>query len=176
MPDGQRGSRSTTHCLLPALRPPTDGLIALLNVPPAAKLHIPSLMSLTIRNQHPSRSANITVQLDPDPTDGFVVAGLRSGRMPILMPGAEEKVSWRIIPIECGYIKVPKIKVVDRRRAIASSQGIGGPNAEVETEGEAVKVVDVRLDQRLEQDVSDVQRTTESEGDQYRVGRILVLP
>lgn len=96
-------------------------------------------MSLKIRNQHPSRSANITVQLEPDAFDAFVVSGLRSGRVPILLPGGEEQLIWRLIPIECGYLKVPKIKVVDRR-----SQSSG----ESESEGEVVRIVDVRWDRR----------------------------
>jgi hypothetical protein len=111
-----------------------------MSVPPAAKLHTPITMSLNIRNLHPSRSANITVQLEPDLSDSFVISGLRSGRVPILLPGAEERLIWQLIPVECGYVRVPKIKVMDRRTTTTG---------EVETEGEAVKVVDVRWDRRV---------------------------
>ena len=107
-------------------------------------------MHLTIRNHHPTRSANVTVQLEPDPADGFAVAGMRSGRVPTLIPGEEERLTWRLVPLECGHVPVPRLKVVDRRKAIASAQGIGGADAEVETQGEVVRVVDVRRDERSE--------------------------
>ena len=103
-------------------------------------------MYLTIRNHHPTRSANITVQLDPDPTDGFVVAGIRNGRVPILLPGAEERLTWRLIPLECGHVALPRLKVMDRRRAL----GGAGSDAEEESQGDMVKVVDVRRDERDE--------------------------
>jgi len=67
----------------------------------------------------------------------------------MLLPGDEERVFWKLIPVECGYIKLPKIKVTDRRKALASAQGIGGPDAQVETEGEPVKIVDVRVERRM---------------------------
>lgn len=79
------------------------------------------------------------MQLEPDTFDAFVVSGIRSGRVPILLPGGEEELVWRLIPIECGYQNVPKIKVVDLRSRVS---------AEVEGEGEAVNVVDLRWDRR----------------------------
>lgn len=39
---------------------------------------------------------------------------------------------------------------MDRRKAIASAQGIGGPDTEVEIQGEVVKIVDVRLEHRAD--------------------------
>ena len=176
LPNGKQFSPSTSRFPLPSLRPPADGLIALMSVPPVAKLHVPISMSLRIRNLHPSRSANVTVQLEPDPSDAFVVSGLRSGRVPILLPGGEEQLIWRLIPVECGYAKVPKIKVVDRR---TMSSG------EVESEGEVVKVVDVRWDRRAARDseagnVTDARRSiessTEDDGLAAGVTTILVLP
>jgi hypothetical protein len=118
-----------------------------MSVPPIARLHMPITMSIKIRNLHVSRSANVTVQLEPDLSDAFVVSGIRSGRVPILLPGGEEELSWRLIPMECGYVGLPKIKVVNRR---TMSTG------EVEVEGEVVKVIDVRWDHRT---------VKESEGD-----------
>ncbi|KAK0459106.1 Gryzun, putative trafficking through golgi-domain-containing protein [Desarmillaria tabescens] len=149
--DGTRGSTSKSIFPLPLLRPPTDGLIGLLQIPPVARLHEGLPLTLTIRNNHPTRSASCTVHVEPDPSDGFVVAGLRSGRVPILLPGAEEKILWNVIPVECGYIKLPKIKVIDHRKSVPNAQGVG----EGEVEGQAVKIVDVRLDRRKESVVTE---------------------
>lgn len=146
LPDGGCGRRSITRFALPALMIPQDELIALLDVPSFAKLHVSTPIHLTVRNQHSSRSANVTVTLDLDPSDAFIVAGLRNGRLPILLPGSEEKLSWNLIPIECGHVKIPRIKVVDVRRAALPSQGVGVPSTEVDVEGDGVKVVDVRAD------------------------------
>jgi len=93
--NGDHGSLSTTVIPLPALQPPVEGLLALLSVPPAATLHVPISLTLTVRNYHPSRSANVIIQLELDASDGFVIAGLRSGRIPILMPGEEERLTCR---------------------------------------------------------------------------------
>lgn len=143
LPAGGRGRQSITRFALPTLMIPQDELIALLDVPSFAKLHVSTPIHLTVRNRHSSRSANVSVTLDLDPSDAFIVAGLRNGRLPILLPGSEEKLSWKLIPIECGYVKIPRIKVVDVRRA--ASQGVG-VSTEVDVEGEAVKVIDVRAD------------------------------
>ncbi|KAH7910026.1 Gryzun, putative trafficking through golgi-domain-containing protein [Hygrophoropsis aurantiaca] len=168
---GDRGPTTSTRFPLPSLAPPRDELIALLSVPSIAKLHTPVSMELTIRNHHPSRSANVEVALALDPLDGFIVAGLRSGRIPVLLPGGEEKLLWRLIPMECGYVKVPEIKVTDRR----------GMGSEVETEGIVVKVVDVRLDWRKITDdgspIADAAVTeNSSQKEQSGVSTILVLP
>ncbi|KAI9062346.1 hypothetical protein FKP32DRAFT_1593495 [Trametes sanguinea] len=182
LPDGTQGSRSSTRIPLPALSPPSDGLVALLDAPTTARLHTPIPLRLTIRNRHPTRTATATVQLEPDPTaDGFVVAGLRHGRIPILLPGQEETVSWNLIPVECGLVKVPKVKVLDRRnavqvagaQAVAAAQGQPGI-AEVPAEGEEVEIVDVRWDGRPE-------RVQDEDGKEVRVvkerdGYVLVLP
>lgn len=144
LPAGGRGRQSITRFALPTLMIPQDELIALLDVPSFAKLHASTPIHLTVRNRHSSRSANVSVTLDLDPSDAFVVAGLRNGRLPILLPGSEEKLSWKLIPIECGYVKIPRIKVMNVRRAALPSQG--GVSTEVDVEGEVVKVIDVRAD------------------------------
>lgn len=146
-----------------------------MSAPPTGQLHTPVLVALSIRNNHPNRSANIFVQLEPDPSDGFVVAGARSARLPILMPGSEEKITWKLIPLECGYVKIPRFKVTDRRKAIASAQGIGGPNAEIETEGEIVKIVNVALDRRgVEEHQAKASRGADPAKD--GIATIFVLP
>ncbi|KAG6382017.1 Gryzun, putative trafficking through golgi-domain-containing protein [Boletus reticuloceps] len=159
---GHHGPRSSTYIPLPLLRPPRETLVALLSVPATAKLHTPNPIHLTVRNRRGSRSAVISVALDLQPSDGFVVAGLKSGRLPLVLPGTEERVTWNVIPIECGYVKVPRVKVMDHRRGGGGEEGAAG---EKEGEGEVVRVVDVRFE-RWEGEGP-------GEGD---VGTILVLP
>lgn len=160
---------TTSRFALPQLKPPTDGLIALLDVPTTAQLHVPLSMCLTIRNARPTRSANVVVQVDFDPSDGFILAGLRSGRIPTLLPGGEEVLTWNMIPVECGYARVPRIKVTDRRNTSGSGDG------PADSEGEVVPVVDVRWDGRGE----DGQEKTRIVGED-KVGTsdilVLVLP
>ncbi|KAF9460741.1 Gryzun, putative trafficking through golgi-domain-containing protein [Collybia nuda] len=154
---------SITSFPLPPLHPPIDALVALLTVPPTATLHTPIPLTLAIRNHPTSRSANVTIQLELDPSDGFVVAGLRSGRVPILMPGAEERLTWNLIPIECGHLRIPHIKVTNRRKPLANE-------VENTSDTETVKIVDVRMAQR--HDIGLSQR----EENQDELGTILVLP
>jgi trafficking protein particle complex subunit 11 len=147
LPSGEPGALSTTKFKLPPLKPPTDDLVALLNLPSTGKLHVPMMMKLTVRNGDPSRTAVVTVHLEPDPSDGFVVAGLRSGRLPMLLPETETTIDWKLIPVECGFVKVPKMKVIDRRKAIIPpGQEPLDPQPEPgsDAEGDILKLVDVR--------------------------------
>ncbi|KIY46190.1 hypothetical protein FISHEDRAFT_47894 [Fistulina hepatica ATCC 64428] len=147
--DETRGPLATSRFPLPSLRPPRDHLIALLDAPSYAKLHKPTYMTLRVRNNHPSRSANVVVYLEPDAQDGFVIAGLRNGRLPLLLPGGEESLVWSIIPVACGFIRLPRISVVDRRKTFAvDAQGV--PDLEIESEGESIHIVDIKLDRRTE--------------------------
>ena len=128
-------------------------------------------MKLTVRNGDPVRTAVVTVNLEPDPSDGFIIAGLRSGRLPMLLPEAETTLCWKLIPVECGFVKVPKIRVIDRRKAIhVPGQEPTAPSHEQgsDDEGDIVKLVDVRWDSRSE-DGEEVRAA----GD---IGSILVLP
>ncbi|KAF8663656.1 hypothetical protein AX16_000898 [Volvariella volvacea WC 439] len=225
--NGERGTLSITRIFLPPLNPPSEGLVGLLKVPPIGKLHSPLPLELTIRNYHPSRSANIIVYLEPDHTDAsattaptagssapsptpgtpasvpstpiasthptlasggpsatshspnsFLVAGLRSGRIPILLPLTEHVVKWNLIPLECGYCKLPIIRVLDARNNtgatvqtvpggggdVVKGSSVSGPGqiggapgtgttpgtgaGSLASLGEAVKIVDVRMDVR----------------------------
>ena len=78
--------------------------------------------------------------------DGFVVSGLRNGRVSVLLPGSEDKLIWSIIPIECGYVKVPRIKVTDRRKAIpAQAQDANESGAITDAfADDLIQVVDAR--------------------------------
>jgi hypothetical protein len=175
LPGGGHGRQSITRFALPTLMLPRDGLIALLDVPSTAKLHVPMLVRLTVRNQHPSRSANVTATLDLDPSDAFIVAGLRNGRLPILLPGSEERLLWNMIPVECGHVKLPRIKVMDVRHAAPPSQGAGVPSTEVDVEGEVIKVVDVRANWRTGS-TQDAGENSVAIAHQDGVSTILVLP
>ena len=137
---------------------------------------MPMFLTLTIRNYHPTRSANIVVQLEPDSMDGFVVSGLRNGRVPVLLPGSEEKLFWNIIPIECGFVKVPRIKVTDRRKAIPGPQGTNEIDAKVDAfAGDLIKVVNIRRGVR--QDVSQSDSVNQFFTDEEEVSAtVLVLP
>ena len=129
------------------------------------------IMKLTTRNNHPSKTAVVTVHLEPDASDGFVIAGLRSGRIPMLLPGTETTVYWKLIPVECGFVKVPKLKVIDRRKAIilpGQEPSAPPPEPGSDAEGDIVKLVDVRWDRRSES--GDEARTV---GD---IGSVLVVP
>ena len=129
------------------------------------------VMKLTTRNNHPSRTAVVTVHLEPDASDGFVVAGLRSGRVPMLLPGTETTLCWKLIPVECGFVKVPKFKVIDRRKAVilpGQEPPASPPEPGSEAEGDIVKLVDVRWDGRSESGVE-----ARAVGD---VGSVLVVP
>lgn len=174
--NGQEGPNARSYFPLTSLRHPVEDLVALLDVPPQASLHIPVSMTLRIRNHHPTRSANITVQLEADSLDSFVVSGMRTGRVPVLLPGAEEKLIWRLIPLECGYVKLPRIKVIDRRRAISAAVQSAGEvvPSDVPT-GDPVKVIGFRDDVRPAHAGSESGSRMDYEG-QDGPGMILVLP
>ena len=110
----------------------------------------------------------MVVQVEFDPADGFVVAGLRGGRLPLLLPGGEEVLTWNLVPIECGYVKIPKIQVMDRRPAA----GAGADAAE--GEGEAVPVVDIRWDGRSEDGQERLNNATKDRASSG--ASVLVLP
>jgi hypothetical protein len=160
MNDGSLGPLSTSRYPLPSLRPPTEGLIALLNIPPTAKLHVPTTIHLTIRNHHPTRSAVVSVHLEPDPVAGdasgqtFAVAGPRSACVPVLLPGGgEETVVWRLVPMVCGRVEVPRVRVVERRRVtVGAGERAEGAVEGVEGAGDGVRVrvVDVGREERGE--------------------------
>ncbi|KAF7792767.1 hypothetical protein EIP86_003865 [Pleurotus ostreatoroseus] len=173
--NGGYGSLGTSIFRLPSLQPPRDGLIALLDVPTTANLHVPVPMRLVIRNQRLSRSANVVVQLEFDAADGFVLAGLRSGRIPILLPGGEEVLTWNIIPVECGLVRVPHIKVTDRRAPVGSHGGTP-LEGQTELEGEDVEVVDIRRDARSVESAADAAKSAKERRALPWDIRVLVLP
>lgn len=155
--DGKSGPLATTLIELPILRvpQPNSPLVALLSAPPNRRLHAAFILTLRIKNlaSVPSelrRAANITVDLSTDDNSAaWAITGIRSARIPILLPGTEEILRWCLIPLECGFIKLPKIRVLDRR----------------EGDEKNVRTVDVRWDQISADEVGD-----------GKVGSVLVLP
>ena len=107
-------------------------------MPPIAYLHQSTKLELVIRNYHPSRSAHPYLHLEITTSESFIVSGLRTGRLPILLPGTEESIVWNLIPIECGNkLPIPKFRVVDRRGVDS------GDTQEAEVEGAEVEIVDM---------------------------------
>lgn len=143
---GERGPSSTTRQSLPLLLPPKDGLVGFMTIPSTAKLHVPIQMHLVIRNHNTTRSAIVTVALDQSTVESFVVAGLHGGRLPTILPGAEEKVTWNLIPVECGMVRVPRVRVMDYQTALSANDD--GLSVSVD-EGVPVQVIDTRFGARI---------------------------
>lgn len=129
----------------------------------------------------------MNVQVEPDATaDAFLVAGLRSGRVPILMPGAEENLTWTFIPVECGFVRIPKILITDKRALEPVSEDAPKPVGQDEI-GRAVRILDTRREWRdMDGREGGYGATTELEeilggkvpddGGMSDIGPILVLP
>lgn len=118
------------------------------------------------------------MQLEPDANDAFLIAGQRKALVPMLLPGAEAQLVWSLIPMECGFIRVPKIQVVDKRKSglIASSATADEPPA-TEEEGTPVRVFDLRREERVE--VVETDETPEGTPrgvNMGSIGPVLVLP
>ncbi len=103
-----------TDIMLPSLKPPEDGLVALVTCPPTAKLHEPFILTLSIQNRQYFRTAD--PYLDVDSSEAFVLAGPRHTRLPTLLPGMSEDIPYRLIPLSTGEIPLPTFKVHDRRK------------------------------------------------------------
>ncbi|KAI0261262.1 Gryzun, putative trafficking through golgi-domain-containing protein [Gloeopeniophorella convolvens] len=170
-PNGDHGPLCTSRFPLPILRPPRSGLIALLTLPASAKLHTPIHAYLTLRNHHPTRTASLSVQLEPDAADAFLIAGPRNARVPTLLPGTETRLVWTLVPMECGFVQLPKIRVTDKRRGGPTSPT--EPPPVMEDEGTPVRVVDRRRDEKLEAADDAAEGTPAGAG---VIGPVLVLP
>src|SRR5882724_7354642 len=99
-----RDALAVTRIPLPPLCPPRDSTDALLELPATGNLHDPLTITLIVRNHHPWRTADLNLQLEP--SDHFVVSGLRSGSLPLLLAGSEEHLTFNLIPITCGTVRL----------------------------------------------------------------------
>ena len=179
LPNGDHGPLNTSRFPLPDLRPPRPGVVALLEFPSSAKLHDPIHAHLTIRNHHPMRTASLNVRLEPDAADAFFVAGQRSARVPALLPGAEIQLAWSLVPIECGFVRIPKIRVTDKRKTGSTSLTEQPPPTE--DEGVPVPVVAPRRSEKVVVEAVDGAapegtRSVVNTGNTGGIGPILVLP
>jgi trafficking protein particle complex subunit 11 len=120
---------------LPDLKPPTFGLTILIEPPATVKLHMPFTLDVKVRNNDPHRSADLNFGLEP--AEGFVTAGFRNGVLPLLLPGTEEFISFNLIPISVGNVKLPIFKIQQTLK-----EESGAPRSEFETNTRTSAVVD----------------------------------
>ena len=169
-PDGSHAAPGTTRSPLPPFKRPSDGRTAVLDAP--ARVHSSARLRPTVRNRHPTRSINITVQLGANPADLFVVAGLRHGRIPILLPDVEKSVTWSLFPIDCALVNIPTVKVLDRRSAVIV-MGQSQPHV-TQAEGDEGRIVDVRWEGRKE--ASGDEKSHDEQLAKAQDAYVLVLP
>lgn len=131
--------RSKTILAIPNLYPPREELIALIHCPPAAQLHQAFSLDLTVQNQHPSRTAD--VYLDVDSSEAFVLAGPRHARLTTLLPGTSEQISYKLMPLLTGSVRLPVFRLYDRRKPLgltgsaATMDGDGGADGTTSADG-----------------------------------------
>ena len=125
-------------------------MTVLIEPPAVAKLHVPFALPVKLWNGNQRRTAELSFFLEP--TDGFVVAGLKSATLPLLLPGTAEELVFNVIPISVGVRRLPNFRVTlrttpqkrqeegDSRR---STETLGGTGT-----GEIVEAVDLRWDER----------------------------
>jgi trafficking protein particle complex subunit 11 len=140
---GLRGAIAVTRISLPYLTVPRDNVDALLELPAAGVLHVPMTITATIRNRHPWRTADLYLQMEP--SDHFVLSGLRSGSLPVLLADSEEHLSFNLIPVSCGTVRLPTFKFLDRRKE--NQERKAGEGSDVDKK---LSVIDARLEERNE--------------------------
>ena len=135
---------------LPNLHPPHFGVTVLIKPPAVAKLHVPFTLPVKLRNGNHHRTAELSFLLEP--TDGFVVAGLRSATLPLLLPGTAEELVFNVVPVTVGILRLPNFKVTlrtlpqkgqEESDPLRSTDTLGGTGV-----GEIMESVDMRWDER----------------------------
>jgi len=136
----------------PTLRPPEDDLIGILKCPPSAQLHVAFPVHLVVQNRHPSRTADVF--LDVDSSDAFVLAGPRHARLSTLLPGTAEELSFKLLPLLTGVVRLPNFRLHDRRQLLGVVSGVddeaadGTAGADGSGTGKPIQVVMIGKDVR----------------------------
>lgn len=156
------------------MQPPEDDLIGILKCPPSAQLHEAFSIHLVVQNRHPSRTADI--YLDVDSSDAFVLAGPRHAHLPALLPGTSEEISYKIFPLLTGVVRLPNFRLYDRRKPLGVASGGDDEAAEGGVDGggtgKPIHVVMVGKDVRSPSTSMDALRSVEDP----HVHTILVYP
>lgn len=142
---------ATTEVLLPTFSAQPDSVYAALELPETGVLHVPFTAVLRIHNRHPWKTLDAYFQLEA--SDHFVVSGLRAGSLPLLIGGSEERIPFSLIPISCGIVRLPTVKITQRKKG----QPTEIKEEEVEKE---YPVIDGRFEERY-QDVKEVKPSLE---------------
>jgi hypothetical protein len=74
------------------------------------------------------------------------MAGFRNGGLPLLLPGTEEFLSFNLIPISVGNVKLPIFKIQQTLKGEPAAPRPDETNARVSTVVDTVPVVDKRWD------------------------------
>ena len=125
-------------------------MTVLIEPPAVAKLHVPFTLPVKLWNGNLHRTAELSFFLEP--TDGFVVAGLKSATLPLLLPGTAEELVFNAVPITVGVRRLPNFKVTLRTMPQKGTEE-SDPQRSTDTlggtgTGEIVEPVDMRWDER----------------------------
>ncbi|KAG8829043.1 hypothetical protein FRC17_007182 [Serendipita sp. 399] len=132
---------ATTVIMLPELYPPQLGLSIIIDPPATAQLHVPFTLLIKIRNNDILHSADLSFSLEP--TDNFVTAGMRSGRLPLILPGTEELLGINLIPTAVGVVKLPLFKV-QRVAVEPSARSEAGDSSRISLAADIIPTIDER--------------------------------
>jgi len=125
-------------------------MTVLIEPPAIAKLHVPFTLPVKLWNGNQNRTAEFSFFLEP--TDSFVVAGLKSATLPLLLPGTAEELVFNVVPLTVGVCQLPNFKVT-LRTLPQRGQEENDPQRSTDTLGgtgavEIVESVDMRWDER----------------------------
>ncbi|EJT96878.1 hypothetical protein DACRYDRAFT_112219 [Dacryopinax primogenitus] len=97
---------------LPPLLAPAHAVIGVLTPPYTVYMHSPFAMRLSVQNYHTTRSAAVSVQVEP--SEAFSIPGPRKTRLTALGPGASVDVLFRVYPTALGMQKLPPITILEQ--------------------------------------------------------------
>ncbi|PVF96750.1 hypothetical protein CPB86DRAFT_736228 [Serendipita vermifera] len=140
-----KNQSTVTRIILPELHPPDFGLSVIIDPPTAVELHQPFILNVSIRNHDASRSAELSFTIEQ--ADGFVAAGFRTGVLPLLLPGTGDSLSFQLVPISVGLVKLPvfKLQRIVKDESAPTERTESGASLD-NRPGEVVPIVDQRWD------------------------------